>query len=262
MNRRGFTVLEMLAAIGIAAVTLVILASAARSQGRSAIFQMGSADMQQNVRGALDLFTREVRMAGYGLAAVPTTTLAPIVVLPPGGDAYAVRLRGNYGNVKSTGSTAAAGALLVTLDPTAPRPLFRPGEQLAIESLILGTAEVRTIAGYNSGTGVITLSAALGQVYEAGSPVNQIDTLDYRLDGAGVLWRGNDPMADQLNVLQLAYVLADGTTVADPAANLDTLRAATVRMHAQKPLLNGLQPQAEFGTEVRIRNLGIAAEAS
>jgi prepilin-type N-terminal cleavage/methylation domain-containing protein len=261
MNRRGFTVLEMLAAIGIAAVTLVILASATRSQGRSAIFQMGSADMQQNVRSALDLFTREVRMAGYGLNAVPTATLAPIEVLATA-DVYAVRLRGNYGNVKSRGSAAGS---LVTLDPTeAPfsRFLFLSGEQLAIESLILGVAEVRTIAGYNPGTGVITLSIALGQTYEAGSPVNQIDSLDYRLDGAGVLWRGNDPMADQLNVLQLAYVLADGTTVADPAANLDTLRAATVRMHAQKPELNGLQPQAELGTEVRIRNLGIAAEAS
>jgi len=255
MNRRGFTVLEMLAAIGIAAVTLVILASAARSQGRSAVFQMGSADMQQNVRSALDLFTREVRMAGYGLTAVPTTTLASVEVLASEGG-YQVRLRGNYGNVRSRGSAAGS---TVTLDATAaPFPIFLPGKLLAIESQILGVAEVRTIAGYNPGTGVITLADALGQIYEAGSPANQVDLLDYRLDVAGVLWRGNDPMADQLDILQVAYVLADGTAIADPAGSLDTLRAATIRMHAQKPEHDGLRPQAEFGTEVRIRNLGIA----
>jgi hypothetical protein len=255
MNRRGFTVLEMLTSIGIAAVTLVILASAARSQGRSAVFQIGSADMQQNVRSALALFTREVRMAGYGLAAVPTATLAPVEVLASEGG-YQVRLRGNYGNVASRGSAAGS---TVTLDATAaPFPIFLAGKQLAIESLILGVAEVRTIAGYDQGAGVITLADALEQVYDAGSPVNQIDVLDYRLDGAGVLWRGNDPMADQLNILEVAYVLADGAAVADPAGSLDTLRAATIRMHAQKAEHDGLQPQAEFGTEVRIRNLGIA----
>lgn len=257
MNRRGFTVLEMLAAIALAGITLVILATAARSQGRSALFQMGSADMQQNVRGALDLFTREVRMAGYGMAAVPVEDLAPVERLATG-DPYAVALRGNYGNVHSRGAGAASS---VTLDPAAaPFPTFTAGKLLAIYSEILGVAEVRTIASYDPAAGQITLTADLEQVYDAGSPVNQLDVITYRLDAAGVLWRNADPTADQMNVLQLAYVLADGTTVADPAGNLATLRAATVRMQAQKAAHDGLQPQAEFSTEVRIRNLGIAGE--
>jgi hypothetical protein len=46
--------IELLAAIGVAAIALVILASAVKSQGTNAVFQMGAADMQQNVRGALE----------------------------------------------------------------------------------------------------------------------------------------------------------------------------------------------------------------
>ena len=59
MNRRGFTVIELLASIGVAAIALVILASAVRSQGQTAMYQTGSADMQQNVRGALEMFRRD-----------------------------------------------------------------------------------------------------------------------------------------------------------------------------------------------------------
>src|SRR4051794_32752422 len=104
---------------------------------------MGAADMQQNVRGALDLFEREVRMAGYGLNAVPNKVAAPVQVVAPGAtNLYLLNLRGNYLNVKSRGT---ATNTTITLDPpSASWPTFTAGEQVAIESAILGTAEIRT----------------------------------------------------------------------------------------------------------------------
>lgn len=261
MNRRGFTLVETLVAMSVAAIVLVGLAVAVRGLARSAIFQLGTADMQQNVRGALELFKREVRMAGFGMAAVPLETLAPVQVMAPGaGDLYRLRLRGNYGNVRSAGSTEGA---TVTLDPAAaPFPVFTVGKKLAIKSEILGLAEVRTISAYNAGTGTITLSADLAEVYDSGSPVDQLDDLTYRLDGSGLLWRQVDAgleqvAADQVDLLQLSYVLADGTMIADPAAALQNLRGATMRMHSQRSALDGMQPKAELSTQVRIRNLGI-----
>ena len=253
MNRRGFTLLEILVVITVASISLVILATATRSQARSAVFQIGTADMNQNVRSGLDLFTREVRMAGFGMAAVPTNVLATVEVLHTA-DPLTVVLRGNYGNVRSAGSATASTVTLTA----APFPTFTVGKQLAVYSEILGVAEVRTITGYNSGTHQITLSSNLAQVYDPGSPVNQLDAITYRLDGASVLWRGTDPVADQVSILQLSYVLQNGTAVADPVGNLDKLRAATFRMKSQKVDQNGLRPQAEFSTEVRIRNLAIA----
>jgi len=255
MNRRGFSLLEILVVITVASISLVILATATRSQARSAVFQIGTADMNQNVRSGLDLFAREVRMAGYGMAAVPTNVLATVEVLHTA-DPLTVVLRGNYGNVRSAGSATAS---IVTLDATAaPFPTFTVGKQLAVYSEIIGVAEVRTITGYNPGSHQITLSSNLAQVYDPGSPVNQLDARTYRLDGASVLWRGTDPVADQVSILQLSYVLQNGTAVADPVGNLDKLRAATFRMKSQKVDQNGLQPKAEFSTEVRIRNLAIA----
>jgi len=256
MNRRGFTLLETLIAIAVAGVMLGLLTGAMHGQGQSALFQIGTADMQQNVRGALDLFQREVRMAGYGMTAVPPEVL-PALEVPATADRYALVLRGNYDNVRSRGS-AVAGATTITLDAdAAPFPLFLPGERVAIESALLGVAEVRTVTAYDQAGGQISLDDGLDNAYEAGSPVHQLHEFNYRLDANNVLWRDAEIIADQIDLLDLLYVLRDGTKVPNPAGLLPDLRGATIHMHSEQPERGGLQPQAGLSTEVRIRNSGI-----
>lgn len=264
MSRRGFTLVELLVALTLSAIVLTMLAGAVRSQGRSTVFQTGLADMQQNVRGALDLFRRELRMAGYGMGEVAQGVLASVLVPEPTGDAqYEIRLRGNFGNVVSRGSAVAAGSTTIELDGAGPFPTFVPGERVSIESAILALAEVRVIGSYDPGNGVIGLGGgALVNIYEPGSFVRQINEVTYVLDGDDVFRRGNDIIADQMDVLALQYVLADGTTVANPAGSIATLRAATVSMHSETAAHDGMTPEAELDTEVRIRNLGIVRVAS
>jgi len=263
---RGFTLLELLVSIGIAAIVLGGLASAVASQSRSAIFTLGSADMSQDVRSAIDLFKRDVRMAGFNMGAIPTATLAPVVVNANGaGETYHITLRGNYGNVSSTGS-AAAGATTIALDATAVPACstltFTTGKRVSIESQILGAAEVSTISGWAPGPPCqLTISTALVQTYGAGSPVHQIDDVVYILNNTGVFWRNGLAVADGMtvaNAVQVSYVLSDGTAVADPSGSLDILRAAAIRMQAAGINNAGITPQADTSTQVRIRNLAIA----
>jgi len=267
MSRRGFTLVELLAAIGIASIALVILASAVKSQGSSAVYQMGSSDMQQNVRGAIDLFRREVRMAGFGMSAVKSATL-PILTLPaPGaGELYRINLYGNYGFVRSRANAdTAAGATIILLTPYSPGvclpgtppKTFRVGERIAIESALLGSSEVRTTTAYSAVNCTVSVSPALTADYESGSPINEIQELQYVLDTQNVLWREGDVMADQIDAMQIAYILKDGTKVANPSATITDLRSATIVMHSQTTEHDDLTPQAEMQTEVRIRNLAI-----
>jgi prepilin-type N-terminal cleavage/methylation domain-containing protein len=260
--RNGFTLVEILVSISVASIMLTILASAMRSQGRTTIFQTGTADMQQNVRNALDVFRRELRMVGYGMGEIPAAVLAPIEV-PASAAQYEVRLRGNFDNIDSRGS-ATAGTSTVALDAAAaPFPAFVPGERVSIESAILSLAEVRHIASYDPGTGIIGLAdGPLANDYAPGSIVRQINEVTYQLDAQNILRRGPLIIADQMDALNLMYVLRDGTTLADPVGALDLLRAATISMHSEAEEHDGLTPQAGLDTEVRIRNLGIVREAT
>jgi prepilin-type N-terminal cleavage/methylation domain-containing protein len=262
MNRRGFTLVELLVAIALASIVLTVLANAMQTQGRSAIFQTGTADMQQNVRSALDLFRRELRMVGYGMNEIQPDVLAAIEV-PVSADQYAVNLRANYENVDSRGS-ASAGSTTIVLDAAeAPFPVFRPGERVAIESGILAVAEVRVISTYAQNTGVMTVTGGtFVNAYEPGSFVRQINEIQYRLDADNLFWRGTEVIADQMDLLDLVYILSDGTEVDDPVGSLPELRAASVSMHAEKVEHDGLKPQADLDTEVRIRNLGIVRDAT
>jgi hypothetical protein len=138
-----------------------------------------------------------------------------------------------------------------------PAKRFTVGERVAIESALLGLAEVRQITAYDAVNCTITVTPALLQAYDAGSPVNEIQEISYRLDDAKVLWREDVVMADDIEAMQMTYILSDGTHVADPAAVLVDLRSAGINLRSEKAEHDGLTPQAELETEVRIRNLAI-----
>ena len=72
-----------------------------------------------------------------------------------------------------------------------------------------------------------------------------------------MLWREGSVVADQIDALQMAYILKDGTSVANPNAVLADLRSATIRLSSEKTEHDGMTPKAELATEVRIRNLAI-----
>ena len=65
LRKTGFSLIELLAGILISAVLLAGLYSVLFSQQQAFSAQEQIAEMNQNIRGALDLMTREIRLAGY-----------------------------------------------------------------------------------------------------------------------------------------------------------------------------------------------------
>jgi type IV pilus assembly protein PilW len=64
-KENGFTLIELLAGILISAILLAGLYSVFFSQQIAFSAQEQVAEMNQNIRAALDLMTREIRLAGY-----------------------------------------------------------------------------------------------------------------------------------------------------------------------------------------------------
>ena len=65
----GFTLIELLVSIAIGLGVIAAVAGTFTAQTRQNNAEEQSAQMQQNVRGALDLMLREIQMAGYKPAA-------------------------------------------------------------------------------------------------------------------------------------------------------------------------------------------------
>lgn len=64
-NFKGFTLVELMLTMAISGMIVAAIYSAYLSQQRTYLMQEQVAEMQQNIRAALDLLSREIRMAGY-----------------------------------------------------------------------------------------------------------------------------------------------------------------------------------------------------
>jgi len=77
MKERGFSLVELIIALGVSAVVLAMAVGVFQRQERSYAVQNEITERQQNVRVALDMLTRDLRMAGYatGFQANPAVDL-------------------------------------------------------------------------------------------------------------------------------------------------------------------------------------------
>jgi type IV pilus assembly protein PilW len=64
-NVTGFTLIELMVAMGIGMVVLAAVTTTFMAQAKFYNAQEQVNEMQQNARGALDIITRELKMAGY-----------------------------------------------------------------------------------------------------------------------------------------------------------------------------------------------------
>ncbi|MEW6720812.1 MAG: PilW family protein [Thermodesulfobacteriota bacterium] len=79
----GFTLIEVMAALAILGIAMTAVFSTFISQQQSFTTQSRVAEMQQNLRLAVDCMTRDIRMAGYGMP-MSTNTASDNVALPAG----------------------------------------------------------------------------------------------------------------------------------------------------------------------------------
>jgi type IV pilus assembly protein PilW len=64
-NDRGYTLMELMVAISIGMIVMASVATTFTSQTRAYSAQEQINQMEQNARGALDIMSRELKMAGY-----------------------------------------------------------------------------------------------------------------------------------------------------------------------------------------------------
>lgn len=262
MNEKGFTLPELL--IGMA-ITLVVTAAGYTFFNNTFNFSMlhsRTAEMQRESRVALDIMSREIRNAGFGIVEPltgviqgnPVVTASPVQAFnnvdpDPSGVANKldrITVIEGLEIIGSLGAAALQGAATFTLTAS-PGVSLGPslaGNTITIEGFYTGT--VQSVAG--TGPYTITVTPALNRNYTMLNAVLLVRTITYRVavptPGAEpVLYRnagdgnGDQVIASGIEDLQFAYLLNDGTETNAPAAvappTVPAIRAVRISLLAR-----------------------------
>lgn len=258
MNAKGFTLLELLVATVIAIVISAAGFTFFTNTFNFSVVHSRNIEMQRETRGALDLMSREIRTAGFGVRNPlasneihPAATLNPIITAgnnvdpDPSGVASQLDRISLWGGFQQIGTltcaappcanpVAAQGANQVLVRPTAGTNPTNPmvvGATVTLEGFYVG--RVTAVAG-PSGTApdiyyTLTLDTLLNRDYSQNNSVLQLQQIVYSVavpvgETEPVLFRSDDGVlpgqrvASGIEDLQFAYLLSNGTAVDNPGA--------------------------------------------
>lgn len=260
VGEEGTTIAELLAASFLSLLVLSVVFSAVRAQGRSAAVQSGAADAHLTIRGATEILLSDLRMAGYGMLAVPPASGLPPIEVARTSGATTLVVRGNFTNATaSLAQAAAVGATRMVVTPAAGSGAFRTGNRVVLDSGL--ASEVKTVTGVSASGSNLTLSldSPLARSYPIGPDVAQVESVTYELSG-GVLRRGGQVLADDVTSFDLAFIDDAGVRTSTPGISP---RSAVLSLAARQaaPSVDGPKVTSSVSIEAHLRNLAMRWDA-
>ena len=225
----GFTLIELMAGLFIALVIVAAGFTAMTGTNKAAQANDQAADTQQNVRLAMELLSRDIKMAGFdmsGPVGACNTAIVPADNTPAGADTGpdSVSLV-----VPTTSNLAPLWTLAVQVTGPVTTLTLQAGAVAAMQAAGLAVNGVVSIGGAASGAvtaiagDVLTLAntAGLSAVFPVGTPVYLLQCVNYAIstnpaicgNNGPCLVRGGVPIADGIEDIQLSYA-CDGCNAA------------------------------------------------
>ena len=269
----GFTIIELLIAIALGMVILAGLFRTFKVQHDSYVIQDQVSAMQQNLRAAMYMITRDLQMAGYytnfdrnnrqldwndldgdsnpnnntetGRPLLFAVNNASVSGIKSGTDVIVIVKAGAEGRTLVSGEGASAGVITLSnrrFDSDSEDDLNSTSKKFGL--LVKSDLSFADFFQVNSASGPITPPAGLVENYTSGDTVFRTDLIIYKVDDSTptrpCLVRknlGNDSgyqvIAENIDNLQFRYQLNDGTWVSDPAGNQARIRAVEVFLIAR-----------------------------
>lgn len=244
IGQKGFTLIELM--IGLALGVIVVAAAFTILTTTSKALRANEqvVDAQQNLRMAMELITRDIKMAGFGNPGVPvgncTYAIVPNDQTPTGVDSGADSVQMLVPATRATGTnrwtlsaaTTTSGVSSITLQPGAVADMVTSG--LAASSYIsIGGSATAQVTAFNAAASTISVSIPPPLWFQQNDQVYLLQCIRYQVvqpPDAGNLCAGHAPcltrgvaggagpnaeapIAEGIEDLQLAYA-CDGCVAA------------------------------------------------
>jgi type IV pilus assembly protein PilW len=216
-SERGFTLIELALTVFIFSFVMLAAFAVLSSTQQTAVMNDQTVQIQRNVRLAMDLIARDIRMTGYGNPAAGSLA----------GCTNQLNATDQTPGAADTGpdsiSVMTVDQQVGTLGVQAPLPPSTTTTQITVSGLSAGAVSINdvitldgaftaTVTGV-AGT-VLTLSQAVQNpvVFPVGQPVLRLTCVTYTVTGIGVtppfqLLRNGTAIVDGIESLQLAYAV-------------------------------------------------------
>ena len=238
-NSRGMTLIEVMVASAISMILVMAFYSAMDYQQKANVVQDQITKAQENLRVAMGMIERDLRMAAYGLneqMTLTTNTPRRQGIYPTAGASGAsgtpdsIEIWANFNDKKLYASAAVAvgdTTVSVGTDPADNTKnalsYFRVGDYLVIRDPVADKTEAKLIISPVA-AGTIKVSTAFANAYPQYSEVRDIKKHTYAVDGNGnltltlvVTIAGTDTevspiLAENIEDLQFAYGMDNNTS--------------------------------------------------
>ena len=246
-KQRGFTLVELMVVMVIFFFIIAAVLKAYTTQHRASVIQAQVSDAQQNVRVAMDFLSKEIRMAGFGKPTGAVNGFSDAISPAINNDATngnnvlngtdQITIVTGYRQISTLSSAATQGATTVILNGNG--DTFDTGTKKYV--CIDATSQNDNYVVSGAASSSLTISPALTRDYKQGAGVFLVKAITYSVNDARVLTRnentggGSQTIATNIEDLQCAYQLADGTWSNAPAIPGD-IRAVRINVLARTRL--------------------------
>ena len=271
-KQAGFTIIELLVAVALGLVILAGLFRTFKVQHDTYVVQDQVSAMQQNLRAAMYMITRDLQMAGYytnfdrnnrqldwndldgdSNPANNTESGRPLIFAVNNASASGIKANtdviiivkaGSEGRTLTAGEGASAGVISLStrdFDADGTADLNNTGKKFGV--LVKQDLSFADFFQVDSASGTINPPGGLTENYTSGDTVYRTDVIIYRVTDDATrpcLVRKNlgddtgyQVVAENIDNLQFRYQLNDGTWTNDPTGNQFRVRAVEVLLVAR-----------------------------
>ena len=259
LKKNGLTLIELLIALVVSTILTAVLYRVFIIHQKIYTVQDQVADMQQNVRIAMGQMTREIRMAGYGgnILAIFGSINGFTNIITPASDAITVIFADEVGELKQNASKGAQQLKVTNAS------IFNTDKKKYLCLNGLNNYVIHSVA-----TDTITLTAPLAEDHPIHQPVYLVKAVSYYIGlsgGKSALRRnentggGGQPLAENIENLELSYADAKGEATANPQDIRMVKVTVTARTSRLDPDYKGGDGyrRRTLSSNVKVRNLGL-----